>query len=71
MVSARDGGRDCGHAEGADGGGVAGGGDQKNFRAAGAAAIPETAQAKPLDIWFQGEPDKKTVRGTGFPANAG
>jgi len=25
---------------------------------------------KPLEIWFQGEPGKKTVRGTVFPANA-
>ena len=63
MVSARDEGRDCGHAAGAMRG-VAG--KTKDARA----AIPETAQAKPLDIWFQGEPDKKTVRGTGFPANA-
>ena len=35
-----------------------------------AAAIPEAAQGKPLEIWFQGEPDQKTVRGTVFPANA-
>ena len=46
-------------------------GVQKNFPEAGAAAIPETAQAKPLEIWFQGEPGQKTVRGMVFPANAG
>ena len=45
-------------------------GVQKNFRAAGAAAVPEAAQGRPLEIWFQGEPGKKTVRGTVFPANA-
>ena len=45
-------------------------GVQKNFRAAVAAAVPETAQGRPLEIWFQGEPGRKTVRGTVFPANA-
>ena len=45
-------------------------GVQKNFRAAVEVAIPETAQGRPLEIWFQGEPGQKTVRGTVFPVNA-
>ena len=45
-------------------------GVQKNFPEAVAAAIPEAARDMPLEIWFQGEPGQKTVRGTVFPANA-
>ena len=43
---------------------------QKNFPEAVAAAIPARARDKPLEVWFQGEPGQKTVRGTVFPANA-
>ena len=45
-------------------------GFQKNCGAAVAAAIPQAAQGKPVEVWFQGEPGQKAVRGTVFPANA-
>ena len=45
-------------------------GVQKNFRAAVAAVIPDAARGRALELWFQGEPGQKTVRGMVFPANA-